>query len=155
MVATLEEPSVNFPEACNFQTLVAFSGKKFMDAAAIRDWFDARRSQRGMERGRILFLKSFIKYCEVYLEDNLWYITATCCSEQKLGGEYKLRMVAQDDDHTIRYSNCSCPAGNGWFAFCKHVGALCYYLEYFTLRGRYFIKNYINLLLLITMHIAF
>lgn len=64
---------------------------------------------------------------------------AHCCAEQKKNYEYKVQLVIIKTNlkNGIYQANCECPAGTGWSAACKHVAALCYSLEYFSISGMY------------------
>lgn len=51
----------------------------------------------------------------------------TCAAEMKKTVMYSLRIAFQNND--IIYATCGCPAGRGPTGICKHIGALCYFIE--------------------------
>lgn len=71
------------------------------------------------------------------IQSNHYYIKAKCCAEQKKTQEYELKVVITQKGTTfyINQGSCSCPAGAGWSAACKHIGALCFSLEFFSVTG--------------------
>ena len=57
-------------------------------------------------------------------------IRARCNAEMKKAKVYSIRVVCNKDSDII-YAVCDCVAGVGPLCTCKHLGALCYYLEEF------------------------
>lgn len=95
-----------------------------------------RGANKGVLKGRILAMQRFIKYTKVFVTNNYVYIMANCCAEQRKTQEYGIKMVIRKNPNiNIHQANCLCPAGSGWSAACKHIAALCFSLEYFSVTG--------------------
>ena len=60
------------------------------------------------------------------------YVTSKCVPEMRKDRIYKLRLVLDLLSLDIIGAECSCPAGEGPCASCKHIGALCYAIEEFS-----------------------
>ena len=79
-------------------------------------------------------------------EDNIVYFTAQCQPEMKSGSDYRMRMAVYStpsvdpdlEDAVVErflFTDCTCPAGKGPHATCKHLSALLYALEKFCRKG--------------------
>lgn len=119
----------------NYQPLVHFKGQTLMTYKSINEYFEANLAKKGKEKGRILAIKLFIKYTKVIIEDCKYFIMSRCCAEQKKSVEYEMKILITEKSCKILQASCSCPAGTGFFAACKHIGALCFSLEYFSISG--------------------
>ncbi|XP_050513297.1 uncharacterized protein LOC114327559 [Diabrotica virgifera virgifera] len=93
-------------------------------------------AKKGKEKGRILAMQLFIKYTQIAEDKDLLFILSKCCAEQKKTADYNLEMVIRKNKLEICQSSCSCPAGTGYSAACKHIGALCFSLEHFSITGK-------------------
>ncbi|XP_031358887.1 uncharacterized protein LOC116182494 [Photinus pyralis] len=138
-VKVLKVPHLEYPNDALFKPLKDYTGNKVVNYKAIRKWFLDRKANKGFDRGRILAMQLFIKYCKMYIDgsgSNI-YIQASCCAEQKKSSEYKIKIkiTKLQSSHEITQANCSSPAGIGWSAACKHIGALCFSLEHFSVTG--------------------
>ncbi|KAK9687370.1 hypothetical protein QE152_g36509 [Popillia japonica] len=76
-------------------------------------------------------MKLFAKYTKAYQDGNTWFILATVAAEQRKNAEYKVSLVLENK--LIYQANYTCPAGFGWSPACKHIAAICYSLEYFSI----------------------
>ena len=72
------------------------------------------------------------------------FFTAQCQPEMKSCSDYKMRMIVRaqpsmgSEDSVVEkflFTECSCPAGKGPHATCKHLSALLYALEEFNRLG--------------------
>lgn len=124
-----------FPDT-NFQPLNEVTNTRLLQLDCIEEWFSKRKAKKGMLKGRVLAMKLFIKYTQVKVIDNRTFIKAQCSAEQKKSLDYSVKTVLGVNSG-IQQCSCTCPAGIGWSAACKHVGALCFSLEYFTLTGKF------------------
>lgn len=120
----------------NYQPLVQFKGQTIMTYKIIDEYFELNLAKKGKEKGRILAIKLFIKYTKVCIKDGKYFIISRCCAEQKKTVEYEMKIIIMQNSCKIVQATCSCPAGAGFFAACKHIGALCFSLEYFSISGR-------------------
>ncbi|XP_031330135.1 uncharacterized protein LOC116163977 [Photinus pyralis] len=130
-------PSEEFPTSALFKPLNTYSGTALISYDAIHKWFSDRRALKGMQKGRILAIKLFIKYSKTYIDGNKYYLQCKCCVEQRKTFEYnvKIKVVQHQSTFEIAQCQCTCPAGTGWSAACKHIGAFCFSLEYFSISG--------------------
>ncbi len=55
-------------------------------------------------------------------------IKCKCYAEMKKNQFYSIK-IAFDSDSEIVFSSCGCAAGLGPACSCKHLSALCYFLE--------------------------
>ena len=53
-------------------------------------------------------------------------IRAICAAKMK-SVAYKLRLVIHNNE--VLFAACGCPVGRGPTGICKHIGALCYFIE--------------------------
>lgn len=125
---------IDYPEDKDFLPLNNFKGVKLLSYSTIEEWFLPRKSKKGMEKGRILAIKLFVKYTKVCKKADLYFVKARCCAEQKKTGEYIVQIIIETTK--IVQCSCTCPAGAGLSVSCKHVGAVCFSLEYFSVTGR-------------------
>lgn len=128
-----------FPDNSCFKPLNFFKNLKFIDYESIDKWFLARNAKKGKEKGRILSMKLFIKCTQVARSGNLYFIKGKCCAEQKKSFEYKVQIIISKHERQkseILQCSCSCPAGAGVSAACKHIGAMCFSLESFCITGK-------------------
>ena len=58
------------------------------------------------------------------------FIQANCLPKMKKDSIYKLFLSLDLNTSDIISADCGCPARKGSCAGCKHVGALCYALEF-------------------------
>lgn len=115
-----------------------------MNYGAIEKWFNARGASKGMRRGRVLAMKKFVKFTRIFHTDENIYVRASCCAEMKRTQEYRVKIVIKTGRSCeILQCTCSCPAGSGWSAACKHLGAVSFSLEYFSITGTYVYKAYL------------
>ena len=56
-------------------------------------------------------------------------VKAQCRAEMKKTVVYNLRVSFDSGSSDITYATCGCPAGCGPTCVCKHLGALCYFME--------------------------
>lgn len=136
MALTLKNP-VKLPENGLMQPLYLLKGQKLINLGCIESFFGKNMAKKGKEKGRILAMKLFIKYTQVLKENEMFYIKSKCCAEQKKSVDYNLELIINRNIrfYEIVQSSCSCPAGTGYSAACKHIGALCFSLEYFSITG--------------------
>ncbi|KAJ8909921.1 hypothetical protein NQ315_017225 [Exocentrus adspersus] len=119
----------------NYKPLIDFKGQIIMTYKSIDEYFEVNLAKKGKEKGRILAIKLFIKCTKVAVKDCKYFILSRCCAEQKKTVEYDLKIIITQNSCKVVQASCSCPAGSGFFAACKHMGALCYSLEYFSISG--------------------
>ncbi|KAK4882287.1 hypothetical protein RN001_005606 [Aquatica leii] len=137
-VVTVSEPE-DYPSDNYFKPLNLSGDIKLLNFEAIQCWFLLRKAKKGMQRGRILAMKLFIKYTKIYQIGNFSYLKGKCCAEQKKTMEYNVQIKITNinkNKYQINQCNCTCPAGTGWSAACKHVGAFCFSLEHFSITGK-------------------
>ncbi|KAF5289475.1 hypothetical protein FQR65_LT11849 [Abscondita terminalis] len=144
-VAPTIETTEEFPPEILFKPLRVCSGIKLITFKCIQTWFLERHAKKGMQKGRILAMKLFIKYTKINKNGNTFYLKGKCCAEQKKTLEYNVRMMITKtvgNEYCIKQCNCTCPAGTGWSAACKHIGAFCFSLEYFSETGK--LQEYVS-----------
>lgn len=85
----------------------------------------------------ILLLCEAYTFLQVLVANDHYFVKANCCAEQKKTEEYQIKMVIRQGENLLCIIQClcSCPAGSGWSAACKHVGALCFSIEFFSVTG--------------------
>ncbi|XP_065198986.1 uncharacterized protein LOC135830687 [Sycon ciliatum] len=85
-----------------------------------------------------LYRAGYVQKIELMKANSRVYYRARCQPEMKTKADYKLRLVAQCDSGSatsVVGAQCTCPAGKGVTASCKHIAALMYGLSEFTLLG--------------------
>ena len=91
------------------------------------------------QKSRRLFTSGYVQKIELHKLNNVVCYRARCMPEMKSRSDYKLRMCVRIGDSgnvaEISFADCSCPAGKGPQASCKHLAALMYALEHFTRCG--------------------
>lgn len=122
-----------FPEEKHFKPLIECGKLNIISKKNINQWFAERHANKGLEKGRLLAIKLFVKYTKCCESMGMFFITAVCSAEQKKHTDYSIKMLCKAQ--AIQQATCTCPAGTGFSAACKHVSAVCFSLEHYTLTG--------------------
>ena len=98
--------------------------------ASIDLYFNERMARKGNEKGRKLFMCEFIKNCRFNQTGNDIYFLATCCAEMKKTVEYDVNVHVNSGECLMVSLS-----GIGPGAACKHISALLYAIEYYSITG--------------------
>ena len=121
----------------SFMTCSSSSGFNFT-IANILSYFIHRKAHDGNptndykdlnNKAYQLYEAGFIQSILYKTDDSLTtvMIRAICAAEMKKSVAYKLRLVIHDNE--VLFAACGYPAGRGPTGICKHIGALCYFIE--------------------------
>ncbi|KAJ6647752.1 hypothetical protein Bhyg_02975 [Pseudolycoriella hygida] len=125
-----------FPEATTDQLeKLDKSTIEWLSPSLIYQYFAERTAIKGHDGGRKLFLCEFVKNCTFKTDDNDIFLTALCSAQLKKHVDYKVQIHLNKEKCAIMKTQCECPAGFGPSAACKHVGALIFAAEYYSVTG--------------------
>ena len=121
----------------SFMTCSSSSGFNFT-IANILNYFIHRKAQDGNptndykdvnNKAYPLYKAGFVQSVLYKTDDSFTtvMIRAICAAEMKKSVAYKLRLVIHNNE--VLFAACGCPAGRGPTGICKHIGALCYFIE--------------------------
>ena len=87
-----------------------------------------------------LFQNGYVQKIELVKFGDVIFYRARCQPEMRSRADYKLKLAVRvKDDHReiveVVFVSCTCPAGKGPKASCKHIAAFMYALEEFTKFG--------------------
>lgn len=100
---------------------------------SITNYFEERLAEASQKRGRILGLNKFASDVFVWVDSLDIFIRSKCCAEMRKKVQYDVKIHIHGS--FINGTSCSCPAGLGWSAACKHVAAVLYILEHYAITG--------------------
>ena len=82
-----------------------------------------------------LFHCGHLQQVEIAESNATLWIQANCLPEMHKDRTYKVVLSLSSGKWDINGASCSCPAGKGPHATCKHIGALCYLFQSFCENG--------------------
>lgn len=137
---------VEFPENAIFNDLLANNKSIFkcITLDEINRYFIERNAEASRSKGRGLGMNMMLERVSVYQSGPEIFIKFVCHAEMRKNVQYNGK-IHFNDTFGINCSNCSCPAGSGWSAACKHVAAALYVMEHFYQTGILFKNKYFSL----------
>lgn len=128
--------NIVFPENAVFENLLANHKIAFkcITLDAINAYFIERSAEASRSKGRNLGMNMMVERIGIHKSGSETFVKFECHAEMKKQVLY-IGKIHFSDEFGINCSNCSCPAGSGWSAACKHVAAAFYVMEHFHQTG--------------------
>ena len=88
-----------------------------------------------MKAGRALAIRKFIKCIQIHTlqdENSVICVKALCAAAASKNVDYIPKIMMDGTGRNLQ-AHCTCPAGSGWSAACKHIAALVFNIEHYSL----------------------
>lgn len=133
-------PLLTFPDQLNFEVLKNLHKVhiNWFSTSMINQWFLERQAVASENRRRGLCFHNFLKNICFHWESTSFFFKSKCSAEKKKNVDYDVKIVLCSEKRCIIMASCQCPAGLGQNAACKHVSALAYAIEFYSLTGKIF-----------------
>lgn len=104
---------------------------------SIDDWFADKFATTGSQmKGRKMALTNFVQSILCAINDSSICAKARCFAEKTVHKTYTILFIIEKVSGGLQQCSCTCPAGAGFLAACKHVSAVLYALEHYSQTGK-------------------
>lgn len=115
----------------------SFAKFKHFTLKSIDDWFGDKFATSGSQmKGRKMALTNFVQSILCTINDSNICAKARCFAEKTVHKTYTVLFIIEKVSGILQQCSCTCPAGAGFLAACKHVSAILYALEHYSQTGK-------------------